>query len=71
MKAITDATIRQITRNLREFGYDGLTDQAVREQVEAVMTGERPANVIGMFARTMLVKNGYLADPDDADEDRP
>ena len=71
MKAITDATIRQITRNLREFGYDGLTDQAVREQVEAVMTGERPANVIGMFARNMLVKNGYLADPDDADEDRP
>jgi len=62
VKEITDATIRQIARNLREFGYDNLTDEEVRTQVGKIAAGEPTTNIIGMFARDMLVENGYLAE---------
>ncbi len=60
MKEITEGTIAQIGRNLRQFGYDDLTDEEVAAQVKAIQAGERPTNIIGMFARDMLEENGYL-----------
>ena len=59
MKPITDSIIRQIHLNLTEFGYT-VTLEFVTATVEALVAGNNPSNIIGMFAANMLRKNGYL-----------
>ena len=59
-KAITNDVIKQITRNLVQFGYDGLTEEHVQTAVDKLVTGEKPTNAVGMFAQGMLVENGYM-----------
>ncbi len=57
MKAeVSDQLIARIRRNLVEFGYNDLTIEDVREQVEKARAGEE-VTVIGMMARTMLEEN--------------
>jgi len=55
---VTDAVIAQITENLKEFGYAGLNKEHVRQQIEEVLAGNT-VSIIGMFARDILVENGY------------
>jgi hypothetical protein len=59
-KPITDATIAQITRNLVQFGYEGLTEEVVQREVDNLTAGGSPTNAIGMFTRGMLIENGYI-----------
>ena len=62
MKTITSATISKITRNLTDFGYDGLTVEEVQKAVDNVVEGEKPTDIVGMFVKKMLVENGYIED---------
>jgi hypothetical protein len=63
-QTITDDTVRQIRRNLIKFGYAGLTLETVQEQIALVQGGANTAqdglSIIGLFARTMLIKNGFI-----------
>jgi len=58
-KPITDAVLRAILANLKEFGYP-VTLEDVRCQVEIVKTKTERPSIIGMMAETMLRKGGYL-----------
>lgn len=62
VKEITPAVVKAITRNLREFGYD-VNEATVAEQIEKVKVGAQGPDqltIIGMFARSMLVENGFI-----------
>ena len=59
-KPITRAVVAQITRNLTGFGYAGLTEEQVQEEVDKLGAGEAPSGIIAMFTRRMLIENGYL-----------
>ena len=60
MKEITTEAIDAIRQNLVDFGYGSLTPAFVKAQVDLVMSGGTPRNIIGMFCKDMLEKNGYL-----------
>ena len=60
IKPITPAVSKAIYINLREFGYTQITPEFVAEQVQAIVDGKNPQGIIAMFARGMLVENGYL-----------
>ena len=51
-----------ITANLKEFGYADLKATNVEEQVQLLLDGKEPNDIIGMFAKNMLVENDLLAD---------
>lgn len=57
---ITPAVIAAIHASLRDFGYASLTLDYVKEQVDKIIAGEAPPNIIAKFARNMLQKGGYL-----------
>ena len=57
-KPITPSVIKALVERLTDFGYT-VTEEFVKEQVEKVMAGQTP-NIIGKFAKTMLIENGYL-----------
>ena len=59
---ITASHIANITKNLQEFGYEGLTVDFVQEKVDALVRGEEPTDIIGMMAKKMLTENGLLED---------
>ena len=59
-KEITKEVVQQITRNLVEFGYEGLTAESVQAEVDKLQTGEKATGIIGMMTRDMLTKNGYV-----------
>jgi len=59
-KEITADVVQQITRNLIEFGYEGLTAESVQAEVDKYQAGEKATGIIGMMTRDMLTKNGYL-----------
>tara|TARA_R110000787_G_scaffold207303_1_gene317370 strand:+ start:205 stop:435 length:231 start_codon:yes stop_codon:yes gene_type:complete len=50
-----------IHANLVEFGYDTLEVATVEEQVQLLLDGKETKDVIGMFAKNMLVENNLLA----------
>ena len=60
MKNITQKVVEAIHSNLKEFGYDSLTVEDVQAEVTKLLGGVRPTNIIGMFAKDMLEKNGYI-----------
>ena len=60
MKVVTEDTVAQITHNLTDFGYEGLTVEQVQAEVDKSMQGEEPSNIIGKFVHGMLVENGYI-----------
>ena len=60
MKPITADVVAQVHANLSN-DYPGVTLEYVQAQVDAITTGERPKNIIGMLAESMLKKNGYLS----------
>lgn len=57
---VTDDTIRQIHRNLVEFGYSTVTLEFVKKEVASLLEGNPPKNIIGKFVEKMLKENGYL-----------
>lgn len=59
MKDITSGAILAIHRNLCEFGYTPLTVEEVKDQVALIKSGGK-LSIIGMFAKSMLLENGYL-----------
>ena len=59
-KEITAVVVQQITRNLIEFGYEGLTAESVQAEVDKYQAGEKATGIIGMMTRDMLTKNGYI-----------
>jgi hypothetical protein len=63
MPNVNDVDIyRSIARNLREFGYPGVSVKMVREIHEAMRAGEDlPHGIIGMFASDQLTE--ALGDP--------
>lgn len=62
MPEVTPETIQKITHNLKNFGYGDLTEDFVRERVSLLMDGEKPTEIIGMMAKTMLEEAGLLED---------
>ena len=60
MNANDPVIIQRITRNLRDFGYSGLREQTVKDAVEALLRGEKPVDIIGMMAETMLRQANLL-----------
>ena len=60
IKPTIPVVAKALHRNLVEFGYDTLTLEAVQQAIDSLLRGEEPKEVIGMFAKNMLVKNGYL-----------
>lgn len=67
-KQITDGVIEAVYKNLKT-DYPSVTLPFVKDKVEALVRGERPTDIIGMFAKSMLTKAGYLGDPDADDEE--
>ena len=61
IRAITPATVTLIWRNLKK-DYPGVTRGNVNDEVEKLKLGEAPKNIIGMFAKGMLEKAGYLTE---------
>ena len=59
---ISDSIVRNIWKNLVQFGYTDLTEAETREAVDKLEAGENPTEIIGMMARNMLVENGLLPD---------
>ena len=59
-KTVTENVIKAIHHNLKDFGYD-VTLEFVGQQVDKVLRGEK-TGIIGQFALTMLIENGYLAE---------
>ena len=59
-KTITPAVVRQLTKGLVEFGYEGLTEETVQTEVNKLQAGEKATGIIGMMVRGTLVKNGYI-----------
>ena len=51
-----------IHANLKEFGYDTLSVANVEKQVQLLLDGKEPKDIIGMLAKNMLVENDLLAD---------
>ena len=76
MKPITQQVVEAIHANLKEFGYDSLTLEFVQTEVAKLVAGTRPTGIIGMFAKNMLEKNGYLEEANrpgegPSEEDKP
>ena len=60
---LTDASVRSVTRSLREFGYSELTEQEVRETSDRLLAGGAPdGDVIAMFIARMMREAGLLPD---------
>ena len=59
-KEITSDVVKQITRNLVEFGYDGLTEEHTQTAIDKLLAGEKPTGIIGMMTQGMLIENGYM-----------
>ena len=55
-KILTTQYVRAKTRDLRKFGYNDLTEDVVREQIAAILAGEK-LSVIGMFIEGDIVKD--------------
>ena len=51
----TDKYIKSKTGDLREFGYNDLTETAVREQLLKILNNEE-LDVIGMFIEKDIIK---------------
>lgn len=59
-KEMNESVRKQVAANLREFGYD-VTDETVSGEIDSLLAGEHPKNIIAMFTESQLKKNGYLA----------
>ena len=64
-KEIPKEVVQQITHNLVDFGYDGLTEEQVQTEVDKLVAGEKPTNAVGMFTESMLIENGYIEEGED------
>ncbi len=58
-KPITDDVIQQIHRNLVDTYGPAVTLEYVKAQVAKLQAGEKPTNIMGMLAESMLKKGGY------------
>ena len=58
---IPTSVISAIRRNLVEFGYQ-VTLEEVTDQVDKIFKQEVGLTIIGLFARDMLEKAGYIKD---------
>lgn len=56
------AICKNIAKNLKEFGYAGVEQSAVEAQVTLLLEGKEPDDIIGMFAKDMLIENDLLAE---------
>ena len=55
---IPDDIRAQVIHNLQ--GSYRVTDAYVNTEIDALITGKKPTNIIGMLAESMLKKAGYL-----------
>jgi hypothetical protein len=54
-----------IARNLREFGYDGVSANMIRDVDEAIQAGRPlPHDIVGMFAKRQLEEAGLTVESD-------
>ena len=44
-----DSIVKNFTKALKEFGYEGLTEDMVRTACDNAKAKEKPQDVIGMF----------------------
>ena len=51
----TDKYIKAKTGDLREFGYDNLTEDSVREQLLKILNNEE-LDIVGMFMEKDIIK---------------
>lgn len=65
-QTLTDASVKSITRSLRDFGYTSLSEQEVREAADRVLAGEKPTDIIAMFVADMIRKAGLMPEADRA-----
>ena len=54
--------VAEIHKNLKEFGYEDLTRDTVADEIKKLESGIKPTNIIGLMAKDMLVKNGFMED---------
>tara|TARA_R100001244_G_C5109660_1_gene120842 strand:+ start:222 stop:410 length:189 start_codon:yes stop_codon:yes gene_type:complete len=54
--------VAEIHKNLKEFGYEDLTRDTVADEINKLESGVKPTNIIGLMAKDMLVKNGFMED---------
>ena len=47
-----DSYVRLKCRDLREFGYSSLTQDEVREELDALLRGEESQSIIGRFIQS-------------------
>ena len=56
---IPNSVRAQVLHNLQD-SYHGLTEAYVDEEINMLLAGKKPTNIIGMLAESMLKKAGYL-----------
>lgn len=49
------AYVRLKTKDLREFGYSNLTEKVVEAQLDLLLDGKEPTDVVGHFIQRDLV----------------
>lgn len=57
---ISQMAIRRIREALVEFGYTGLSQEYVAEQVQRILNNEKPTEIIGMFILGIMRRDGWL-----------
>lgn len=55
-----NTVVKRITKNLVQFGYEGLTEEHVAKAYDNVMAGEQPKGIISMMPKSMLEEAGLL-----------
>ena len=51
---------KAIRRNLVEFGYTSLTLETVSTELDKVLDGAEPENIIGMMVKSQLEENNLI-----------
>lgn len=59
MTEITSEIRKRIASNLREFGYN-VDDEFVSKQVDRIIAGEEPSNIIMMMTKSQLEQNNLI-----------
>jgi len=57
---VTDRTVKEITRNLRDSYGTGVTEEMVRAEIAKLQDNQKPDNIIGMFTESMLRGAGWF-----------
>ncbi len=64
---VTDANVKAITRNLREFYGPDITEDLIRGEIAKLREGQEPTNIIGKFTKGMLEQAGIITDEENGE----